>query len=711
MKVFLIKTKTKQDYCNALSLCLSFNDIEQTRIALPIFFKTSIKKIEETIDFLGVAAEVINFSENKLFSSSLKIVHSSIFEIANEKKILRTFSGQDNSDLNNKPIVSVIGEEGLRQALSLGLLLNRQVVCFEDFNSFFNFYEEIDPKSYFMVLSNKLNLPSFERIVENSTKNIPIGFFYDKDPEVAEMFMLKTLLFSKNIDTKQRKSLFVYPLYDKDVRFESNDVVAYFGASKGLKEELINPFKLAFIDTHSNGINAYLGNQILCARESVNTDFNNLENIPACFSSNICNRTDDSNTRISIDKLKVKVLCLSACYASLLSTNLYDDKTQLVYQLANGSYVSSIIATYSSVLGGIEYGKELYNSIPNFETLSEAVNACSDLDSKVVDEQDNKRIFFGDPEFKLNIGKSLEESVSEMFNYLSYEECLRYMGLDQEKLKIKSNDYFIQKEITADYFNKLNFYRSIVSALREKKSNNSPAFTNSIDNLSRAIDSSWQLGVKVNQSVRKKQKLSTITVFQLQNGCYSSLHESWHQLLSTLVQTEPTGLRVKTILDDSSEMGVEDSALRKCCYCNSLSIRTRQYRYLAHINQSSKWEVCLNCGEIFDGFSCFQNAQIITKNEWGLKEENQLSIKFDYLIPGRVNYIVSFFVEPFQWQSKSAFQEIKKGITVIDSSEVNFNLNAVNLDDSWPAGLHYIGALVMFNENFVILRRPIRILV
>lgn len=154
------------------------------------------------------------------------------------------------------------------------------------------------------------------------------------------------------------------------------------------------------IDTHSDGIDAFLGSSTLCGVKAVVT--RRTDRPPACVATGVCHRLglplqealDDPRT-IDPHSIRAGLLLLQSCHGLFLHPSFIPSEWQLGHALLNSTAIGALMLSFEQSVSSITDCDELLSSVVTGKSLGSAL--ASFLSTKDAIMKRQRFCLFGDP--------------------------------------------------------------------------------------------------------------------------------------------------------------------------------------------------------------------------------------------------------------------------------------------------------------------------
>lgn len=577
-----------------------------------------------------------------------------------------------------------------------------------------------DARSLFWGLPCDASLEHLERVHlarRVSKSEVPIGFFYPFGEIEPEVFVLKQILYSIYSSTMTAPCKIFFANTAESFHAQERNAEYLFGYGNDrvqLQKFLSTPSSVMYLNLHSNGVDAFMGSTVLCARKEFDGVLARGMRALPCFTENCCNRVilpEEESALFGVSNIKAQVLCFSSCFGSLLQGASFSPETGLAHQVVRSPYVGALLATRGLTKGAHFNLLELPKRICAGDSLGAAARDVNLKYYKGLQWYPDLFDLWGDPDYSLTGGENLlEESLAIKSPLLN--DALEKEGIIQYTRATLSS--FERKEVEPPfalrYFQALEYQRELGEFLiRCVEQDRRPVFLRGMnrDQYDSAI-ASWRGSLEV-----LKRACSTLNAGF---GRFWDLREPpFFQVYKPVQDLQKDWFRLFMMINKPSiefgqmffpPAGDVQSRKYRCPYCSEHSQIEWTTAMVNHNSVERRVEDCTNCWTTLDGMSVFRNGRIDFEHSGSQLEISNLRLRFQFDLSGFHAFLCGVVLEPFvDTTSVDKPHSVRAGVMELNGGEIDLEVPALSLKEAMVPGRYLLKAMAMFNENIVFLYR------
>ncbi len=696
-------------------LVLPCSSVEISNILCMYFLKHGIEI--ENIDIGYLESRILDKEKIQVLKDIVSLDSNSV-KVIGGSKVSIVNSDNDLSYLNLNCDDLIVVEEGARLGLALtySLITNRKLLFLGNQVSKEKFFLVTkNTSSYFWMLPNNISLEQFESLnkIKLLNSGVPIGFFFPYGEEESEIFMIKQLVLQIKKNSQKKFFHFLFTNHSPEINITDGNCRYIAGVdtkAQDLREFLEEDSLFKFIDCHSNGIDAFLGNLVICAKLEFSQEAK-LKSLP-CFFDNTCNRVDKASSSSSLyplSKISADVLCLSSCYGFLFSKSFVETETSIAYQLAKSTNNGCFITTRGLTDFGCFSGLVFSEAISNGNTLGQAVQEGNEKHYSEIGWYPQMFDLWGDPSISFNtttraLKKNINYILDDFFNANGFYDYIDSVATPLKGVAVQRN-----------FFQALHYGRCIIRLLEENiKKDNRVIFKKHCDdkrlveafcNLNQSINDLEHGAMRINNSpnyyIKGEQREFKVFLSLFKN--LTLLHENFMKVF--IINPKATiGFNANFF---PADRGVH---LNKtlCPYCGENSVSRWESEMLDLSGMKRKVEDCINCWSIFEGMHNFSSAKINCSEKIEIGKEIELSVQYFFNLEGVYLSRVCAVLEPFiESVNIDKVHTYKKNILEVEQKMNLIKLNNLKISENFSQGRYLLKVLVMLNEKFTFLYRNV----
>ncbi|KZR75466.1 hypothetical protein [Prochlorococcus marinus] len=248
----------------------------------------------------------------------------------------------------------------------------------------------------------------------------------------------------------------IRPLEKKGIIKKKNKIIAGSLVINAELRSIINKgAPIVTLLSHSDGIDAFMGNAILCTQKDVYNHKSN-ENIPLCLEKGYCHRIGANIEEALLDEqlidtsiLRGRVLVLGICSGLLLPGSLADPRFGIAIRLNENYKIGAFITCWSIVPANAATFETISTELSNSLSVGKALDRVQKRNTFYPSIL-HRLVLFGDPAVKVipcksstNSSNAKQKEIDEIdYRNEMAERTQEQIGIKRVSLKKKEDDFY-----------------------------------------------------------------------------------------------------------------------------------------------------------------------------------------------------------------------------------------------------------------------------